>query len=961
MAEDTSRKRHADSVSVPENEHPTSLDHDAKRLRLEAPSATSLHSSATQIQAKTQNDADANNPDPRITSPEIKQEPCEAPKPKTPKSKVEPYKLESESLPVLPTYSPSFKKAEEYGKVPIRRILDMLDSKYPDLEDTVDFRGRLKDALNLTYPDAKVIGLIGESGVGKSSFINSVFNSPDYATKSSVGKSTTYVPTEYRPALPDQQKPFVAEVCFHSEHTRKSNLETYFANYYNYYVEKSSENLTFDEQQDADTAFQVFRTLFSQEKPFKTDEDAEKWLKLAKSHDDLDKLNELWRYVRNLMNDPRIENGRIRLESGDMKQLSSVLRPYTRDPPKGTDTTAQRTLWPLVERIRIYSTNRVLEQGIVLVDLPGTTDNNQLRAKSAMDYAQECHVILLVANLGRITDDPFIKECLARYSRDNAVQENIDDAIEAMPELMQAQVQAYDANIDALKSEIDEIEATLEDADGDEGENSTLEKSKQAKLKSVEALAAKKTSFLVAARNDSIRQLMQEQYRSITGDKDCVLQVFCVSNTIYDLHMKGYARKRPPILTLEETGIPQVREFCYSLPSRTKFKTLEIWIRHTIPSHISAAKVLCTRTKIQRKEQLEELIHKPEQTYKRLIDEIHNAVRTQWDEEILDSLKRREHHWCAKAKEQAEARADMNWATFRAFCKEEGTRQMPINGPKKKGKARTRRESWNEEMLKPVSNDIAPLVKNFFPFLRNSLKIFSEKSDQVHSNVQQEMREMILFLVEAMDVFFEAFHIAKTASRLVVEEELETLKRELNNIGNKIYTNLYKKLKTREEMSYFGASMRDVYKQCILIRGLSLGSASLTAATNIFTGSGSGNNRKEYFENSVGQLGGVFAAIYKGAQKDTGAALDRFKKKLTDRIAFQTGKTHKTFNDIFGDEEINREEIKNLQKDLAKVIPESEKDLKGPLAQYLRECENYTTECEEEDDLIFSSENNLIE
>ena len=114
--------------------------------------------------------------------------------------------------------------------------------------------------------------------------------------------------------------------------------------------------------------------------------------------------------------------------------------------------------------------------------------------------------------------------------------------------------------------------------------------------------------MVVAGRNSMVKRTMIEKYKSITGDSGYEIPVFCVSNKIYGYHMKGYCKDKPLTLTLEETQIPAFRRFLYSLPSTSRFKTLSNWCRHTIPSLITAAKVLCTKSRIERREQLEAIL-----------------------------------------------------------------------------------------------------------------------------------------------------------------------------------------------------------------------------------------------------------------------------------------------------------------------------------------------------------------
>ena len=86
---------------------------------------------------------------------------------KVPSGRVQPYRLVQEKKPMLPTFCPSFEKAEKLGAETLRMFIDLIETKFRDLVEVAEFRLSLKDALALKYPDAKLVGMIGSAGVGK--------------------------------------------------------------------------------------------------------------------------------------------------------------------------------------------------------------------------------------------------------------------------------------------------------------------------------------------------------------------------------------------------------------------------------------------------------------------------------------------------------------------------------------------------------------------------------------------------------------------------------------------------------------------------------------------------------------------------------------------------------------------------------------------------------------------------
>ncbi|KAL7499648.1 hypothetical protein ACHAWT_010345 [Skeletonema menzelii] len=68
--------------------------------------------------------------------------------------------------------------------------------------------------------------------------------------------------------------------------------------------------------------------------------------------------------------------------------------------------------WPLIRKVTLEGPWHVLSTGAVLVDLPGVRDANAARAKVAEKYLQNCNQIAIVAPIKRAVDDGTAKELL---------------------------------------------------------------------------------------------------------------------------------------------------------------------------------------------------------------------------------------------------------------------------------------------------------------------------------------------------------------------------------------------------------------------------------------------------------------------------------------------------------------------------------------------------------------------
>lgn len=87
------------------------------------------------------------------------------------------------------------------------------------------------------------------------------------------------------------------------------------------------------------------------------------------------------------------------------------------DSKNSTKSAGQIALWPLVKVVKIYVKAPVLQNGLVLVDLPGLGDSNDGRANVAKGYIRQLQHIWVVADIVRAVDDQIAKDLLGRGFR----------------------------------------------------------------------------------------------------------------------------------------------------------------------------------------------------------------------------------------------------------------------------------------------------------------------------------------------------------------------------------------------------------------------------------------------------------------------------------------------------------------------------------------------------------------
>jgi len=84
----------------------------------------------------------------------------------------------------------------------------------------------------------------------------------------------------------------------------------------------------------------------------------------------------------------------------------------------------QTVCWPLVQVVRVRSRAPILQNGLVLVDLPGQGDFNTARARMAEKYVHKLDQIWVVAEIKRAVDESVARELLGNNFRRQLLMEN---------------------------------------------------------------------------------------------------------------------------------------------------------------------------------------------------------------------------------------------------------------------------------------------------------------------------------------------------------------------------------------------------------------------------------------------------------------------------------------------------------------------------------------------------------
>lgn len=489
------------------------------------------------------------------------------------------------------------------------------------------------------------VGFLGDTASGKSSLINSLLNLDNLATEAEDGLSGTHVIHEFAMAEPTQKTKYMAKVSYQPNNRILALIKEHFADIYNFHnMDKTTAgdvDLAEEASMKYETALDFFTNLLVGQVPnvlndfrFPDADSATAWLKSAKSAEDKPKIETLRKCVNAYLDGFGRETGETVIGSNDMNDLAAKKKVFAGPVAGGSSP------WPLVRKITIHVNARILSDGLVLVDLPGLADTNLTRVKATKEYIKNCYTIVIVHPMPRILTavavEKNIRECHRsgklkntviactktdgfNHTRDRELSKADQDFIDDLK---------HKANV--LKDEIEKLEDDRDSAE-EEGDFKTyLElktQVKQLQKQLSDAVAAVREGN-IAIRNRIVMTQLQDKVMGWTGGSrsDVPIDVFCISNVVYQMHRKGYARSNPPELSADGTGVPGLREYLYVAPAREKMLKLKGCV-NKLRTCLNALDSQCSKSRLERKQDVMPRIELPARKFSSKAREAGEALK----------------------------------------------------------------------------------------------------------------------------------------------------------------------------------------------------------------------------------------------------------------------------------------------------------------------------------------------
>lgn len=278
------------------------------------------------------------------------------------------------------------------------KLLDQLKApllnKMPNAPDAEQWIQQIDNLIKQAVKTKTVIGVVGNTGAGKSSVINAMLDE-ERLVPTNCMRACTAVVTEI--SYNYEEEPYRAQIEFISPADWEKELKTLFQDLLDGDGKVSRECT--DENTDAGIAYAKIKAVY----PRKTKED------IAKSS-----IQTMLREVSHILGKSRD------IHESDALVFYRKLQSFVDSKEKSTgnkdkDKKKERKemeVWPLIRVVRLYVKSRALATGAVIVDLPGVHDANAARAAVAEGYMKQCTGLWIVAPINRAVDDKAAKSLL---------------------------------------------------------------------------------------------------------------------------------------------------------------------------------------------------------------------------------------------------------------------------------------------------------------------------------------------------------------------------------------------------------------------------------------------------------------------------------------------------------------------------------------------------------------------
>ncbi|TEY79928.1 hypothetical protein BOTCAL_0040g00200 [Botryotinia calthae] len=623
------------------------------------------------------------------------------------KAPLEPYFTEEFQLILGRSYDIAIQVANELGK---------LENVFGE---DVNFRRLLNDSKGLSARDissTRTIAILGASGEGKSSLINSLLHVTELARTSDGGSACTSVVTEYRQRKSSTLEPFSIEVEYLSKPERQEMVEELFWSYRQLFLPDSDNEgnkLDSDEQQrierESAVAWSALEAVFSQQEEFSIN------FMSDKSEGAFGRIkSQLLEWMQ-----------KMEFPAGDESGLWTASAHTSDECQELTSVFMEDKLWPFTKIIRVYLDAEVLKTGVVLADLPGLQDTNLARVRATQKYLQSCDHVFIATRISRAITDATLNSALygelkrhvpLAWEESGGTNINFKLAVictrseDIKPNTAKRDFVGNGKEISLI--EMKSIEKDIDNAKrkGDKYLKAFLER--------------KKLWLLIEARNRHVIKGLQAAYRQKTIKG--TLDVFCISNKTYEDHVEEGDNEM-----IQNSGIPELRRFCRKITASAQLMQALHFMRSTLPSLLNSITLWLdsVQTDAQVQNDVTETLvldcyERSRKEATASIRKYNREFRNTLQNDILRFFNRETVHWEATATKRAEEWSKWHHQSYNAWCRNNGEHTTVAQGYR----------NWNAEIVERMRVELKmkwDLLEEKIPI--NMENLLQEVKDQLQN------------------------------------------------------------------------------------------------------------------------------------------------------------------------------------------------------------------------------------
>ncbi|EWG45996.1 hypothetical protein FVEG_15903 [Fusarium verticillioides 7600] len=612
---------------------------------------------------------------------------------------VQQHDVADEELPDDAFHSPEFQGAFRDAKQLMSNIQSVLGSSNVHEGSESTMRKLHEEAGKLAafeYPATRTVGFVGDSGVGKSSLLNSLLDTKGLARTSNNGEACTCVVTEYHYHNRDTLDIRVNLFSMEELQDQLGRLLQVYRTFELHQDEITDAAERQDMEANAKVAKDTFQAMFRGRL-------VDEAFLIRENYEDV--LNRLTSWAADARPSPlmTLHTGlSTQACSNTLMELSS--EPASRDSP---------ATWPYIRSIKVFLNAHILSRGLILVDLPGLRDLNSARRIITERYLLECNEIFAICNIGRAATDEGVHQVFdladrARLSNVGIVCTRSDDidpeeSIRDWPgrrarriEQLLEHIEATTKEIEELQEDIDDYEASdlseqerqeLAECRGDQRQASIRKQNYEFELK----------QYLITTRNQIITDSLNTTYAGrVTPSR-----VFCVSNTIY--WQNRTAKKSEAKRHLDLSGILQVRKHCISIVANSQRRIATQYMKDQIPALLADIELwVQSGARTASEERREALCQTLDSVERRLRKDFASRAFSRlargYNEDFAEYIWNNRHisSWSRSAKGASQDWAGWHHSSYSAFCRNFGDYCTPAIGSR----------NWNEEAMDDMVTDL---------------------------------------------------------------------------------------------------------------------------------------------------------------------------------------------------------------------------------------------------------------